>query len=354
MKSIFWAWIGKWQTIYSGSMKIGKKAFLFLCLSFRVAAFPADAKGYRIFGNVIGFADSTRLYLSYPAADGIFSHIDSTYVVHGRFVFTGEIKMEFVRAMVGTKDFTNSKSFWLENMDFLFNSQNQNLGNAIVRSAGMQKDENELDSLIHSGKDQKEAYYSFISLHPNSIISARLLNEYDLSWGRDTTAVLYHSLSRKSKSSTYGKTVREYLTINKNLRIGDKYVDFYETDPDDKKVYVSDFKGKVILIEFWGSWCGACRAKNPELVSIYNEFKAKGFEILGVAAETSKDAWVNAIMADKLPWKNITDFKGGDNEAGLMYGVWYYPSNFLIDRQGIIIGKDFYGDRLRKKIRELL
>jgi thiol-disulfide isomerase/thioredoxin len=334
---------------------MNKAIYILVFIANLISSFiQAETNGFRIIGSVAGFADSTMLYLGYADGRGIFSVIDSTYIIHGHFVLHGVLDASVTQAMVGTKGFSNSKTFWLENTIITFNSQSRSLSDAVVIGPGTQKESNDLDSVIKTGKDRKQMSFAFIRSHPNSIISASLLNEYDMNWGRDTTAMLYHSLSKRMRGTNYGRTVREYLALNKGLNIGDKYVDFYETNQDDRKIYISHFKGRVILIEFWGSWCGPCRAKNPELVSIYKEFNFRGFEIFGVAAETDKDAWIKAINTDQLTWTNVTDLRGGDNEASLMYGVWYYPSNFLIDRHGIIIAKDIYGDALREKLRQLL
>ena len=89
-------------------------------------------------------------------------------------------------------------------------------------------------------------------------------------------------------------------------------------------------------------------------MKIYNGFNGNGFEILGVAADTKKGGWLNAIETDKLPWTNVTDFNGDKNKAALIYGVSYYPTNFLIDRTGTIVARDLTGEKLREKLKEIL
>ena len=180
------------------------------------------------------------------------------------------------------------------------------------------------------------------------------MSVYSSTWGKDTTTVLYSKLSDELKKSPYGKNIFEFISLNKNLTIGDKYVDFSQADTKNKLVKISDFNGKIVLLEFWGSWCGPCRESNPELVKVYNEFKDKGFEIFGVGAETKKEVWLKAVEKDKLTWTNVTDFRGDRNRAALMYGVSYYPTNFLIDKTGTIIARDLKADKLREKLTDLL
>ncbi|MCH5720321.1 redoxin domain-containing protein [Niabella hibiscisoli] len=91
-----------------------------------------------------------------------------------------------------------------------------------------------------------------------------------------------------------------------------------------------------------------------ELIAIYNEYNQKGFEILEVAADTNRDEWLQAIKEDKIPWENVSDLRGVRNKAVLIYGVKQYPSNFLINREGIIVATDLWGDELRKKLKDLL
>jgi peroxiredoxin len=138
------------------------------------------------------------------------------------------------------------------------------------------------------------------------------------------------------------------------VKVGDKYVDFTEPNIEGKNVSLSDFNGKIVLLEFWGTWCGPCREGNPELAKIYNEYKNSGFEILGVASDSDKEFWIKSVKDDSLTWQNVCDLKGDRNKAALIYGISYYPSNFLIDRNGIIVAKDLRGEALRSKLLEIL
>lgn len=227
---------------------------------------------------------------------------------------------------------------------------------AIIEGSITQKCDDELATAIeNSGKaKEKEVYISFIEKHPNSVISAHLLSVYGSTWGKKITENLFNKLSQEIKDTYYGKSVREFISINKGVKIGDKYADFSQADTQQRIVRLSDFEGKVVLLEFWGSWCGPCRETNPELVKIYDEFKDKGFEIFGVGAELSREVWLKAIEKDRLSWTNVTDLKGDKNEAALIYGVSNYPTNFLIDKNGIIISRDLNGDKLRDKLKEII
>ncbi|WP_082794000.1 peroxiredoxin family protein [Roseivirga seohaensis] len=123
-----------------------------------------------------------------------------------------------------------------------------------------------------------------------------------------------------------------------------------QANVDGQTIQLSELKGKYTLIEFWASWCGPCRAFNPELVELYND---QGFEILGVSLDSNKEKWEKAIEKDGLTWPNVSDLKGDNNEAAMIYGVRDIPDNFLIDENGIIIDRFIRGEKLQMRLKQL-
>lgn len=137
---------------------------------------------------------------------------------------------------------------------------------------------------------------------------------------------------------------------------GMKFTDLVMNDPEGNEVKLSDYvgKGKLILIDFWASWCGPCRAFNPDLVKIYKKYHKKGFEILGVSNDRDYDAWVKGIKDDKLTWPQVSDLKFWDNEVGRMYYVRYIPQNIFVDQNGIIVGRQIDKPEVANFIDEFL
>lgn len=128
---------------------------------------------------------------------------------------------------------------------------------------------------------------------------------------------------------------------------------FTQNDINEKPVSLKDFKGKYVLLDFWASWCEPCRRENPNLVEVYKEYHDKGLEIISVSLDDDKNAWKEAVIKDNLPWTQLSDLKGEQNEAAKLYNVTALPYNYLINPDGVMIGRLLKKDRLRNKLKEI-
>jgi peroxiredoxin len=166
---------------------------------------------------------------------------------------------------------------------------------------------------------------------------------------------LYNGLSNTIKQSPSGKMFAERLPKLKAVAIGAIAPVFDEPDTSGKKIDLSSFRGKYVLIDFWASWCGPCRHENPNVVKAYNRYKNQNFTIVGVSLDRpgNKDKWLKAIHMDGLTWTQLSDLKFWDNKAAVLYGVRGIPQNFLLDPDGKIIAKNLRGEDLEDKLAEL-
>jgi peroxiredoxin len=119
-------------------------------------------------------------------------------------------------------------------------------------------------------------------------------------------------------------------------------------------VTLSSLKGKVVLIDFWASWCGPCRKNNPHLVKFYKKYHTKGLEIIGISIDQDADAWKKAVEKDKLLWIQLNDNKGWSASSTNAYHVDAIPASFLIDKKGVIHSIDFVGQELETEVKLLL
>jgi thiol-disulfide isomerase/thioredoxin len=223
------------------------------------------------------------------------------------------------------------------------------------------KDKNKvvLDSLDEVDYDvlaaKRKVVASFVKDHPKSMRGAMaILENYSYYAEASEVQPLYNLLDKKIKNSPKGKEIKKMADVYATVAIGKQAPEIVQFTPDSNQLSLSSLKGKYILVDFWASWCGPCRRENPNIVAAYNQFKDKGFTIFGVSYDTKKDRWLKAIADDHLGWYQVSDLQGWKNSTSAQYGIKAIPSNVLIDKDGVIIAKNIFGNKLMEKLSELM
>lgn len=186
------------------------------------------------------------------------------------------------------------------------------------------------------------------SLIPYFILAFNVVENSDV-------AFMKHALDAArayNPNSKYTKEMEARYELEKVLAIGAVAPEINLLQPDGTPLALSSLRGKVVLIDFWASWCGPCRRENPFNTKMYQRFRSEGFEIYGVSLDDNKDRWKQAIASDSLVWKHVSDLKKWNSSVVPLYRVSGIPATYLLDEEGKIIAKGLRGEALQAKLEE--
>ncbi len=355
--------------------------YLFTLLFFyQTICMHAQQKSFIINGSISN-AEGKYIYLNSKSK----SINDSSLVKEGKFVFTGTLKVpDLISLSILGKKIPSFLTYGqlilkIEGANFdkitatgqkpaiefneikLFLDSFQNelyITNQLHREASKLKDTILMKSL---GKTNDEinrtkslAAKNWAIHHPNSFMSPILLQSEIRSLPLVEIEAIANKFTLEIKESTEGKALIELIKSKKAIKISQVAPMFSQLNTNKQLFNLQTLKGKYVLIDFWASWCAPCRVQNPSLLKLYEDFKAKNFEIVGISLDEKKAEWVNAIKTDQLSWINVSDLKGWKNEVAKMYGITAVPSNFLIGPDQKIIAININPTSLKSTLIELI
>ena len=194
-------------------------------------------------------------------------------------------------------------------------------------------------------KENSDAYLSVL------LLENFLMRQYLTA---DEVKNYFKALDKSMQETKSGKKIKKALDAMTEVVTGKQAPNFSAPSTEGKTVSLKESLGKVTIIDFWASWCGPCRAENPNVVALYNEFHPKGLNIIGVSLDKDATKWKDAIAKDGLIWPQVSNLKFWDEPIAKQYNVQSIPATFILDAKGNIVAKDLRGDALRTKVKELL
>jgi len=196
----------------------------------------------------------------------------------------------------------------------------------------------------------------FVKGNKASYVTPYFLSRIQYGKEADQLDSLVTALDPKLQEVASVVELKEKIKKLKKVAIGQIAPDFTQNDPDGNPIKFSDIysQNELTLLDFWASWCGPCRAENPNVVAVYNENEDKGFTVFGVSLDKDKDAWLKGIDDDGLTWTHVSDLSYWSNAAAKLYAVSGIPHSILVDKNGKILAKNKRGDELSKAVEEVL
>lgn len=317
-----------------------------------LATIPLDDKGFfeqtiKLANKdyyILGLEDNQSVNLIYMGEDSIKVYADGKNIFfHSNFIGS--------EASTSLSEFARMNAQYQAKLD----SANRHLQ---ANRQDQKKIQQEFQPVFQEFTNQRQA---FINQNTNSPALIGVLSSINIENDWKLYEQTINSLKKSfGESPTVKRMVQEFSANEERMRAsnplasGNEAKEISLPNPDGEVMKLSDYRGKVVLLDFWASWCGPCRRENPNVVRLYEKYKDKGFEVFSVSLDRTKDAWVQAIEKDQLAWDgHVSDLKFWQSEAAKDYGVSSIPTTVLIDRDGKIIQANLRGPALEQALQEL-
>ena len=221
--------------------------------------------------------------------------------------------------------------------------------------AGDEEKAIKIEKEIEAVNDEDEEFQrTYLDENPASFIAPYIVQNLHYQKEADEIEALLAKLDPSLMGSSLVGSMTRRVEALKKVAIGMMAPEFSQNDSMGNPVSLSSFRGKYLLIDFWAAWCPPCRAENPNVVKAYQKYHDKGFEVLGVSLDKTREDWMKAVKDDGLTWTQVSDLKYWSNEVAALYAISSIPSNLLLDREGVIINKGLREDDLLSALEALM
>lgn len=365
-----------------------RKILSLLVFQLMVTATMMAQVSYKVTGELPASFNDCTAYINLIEGRNLVG-VDSTVVKDGKFLISGMMDAPAIGklaitaadgkkydAIIVVEDTPAQVSFADDKLQVRGGRRNQALkyANEKIQPLMMVPNSQELikeyrDSITTAARRQEienifdtaetkfnKAAKAFVAENSDNVVGAQLFMQVYSSYEPEEAEALFAQAGDEFKNNKSVQRVMEIVEKSKLRRIGSKYTDFAQPDKDGNIHRLSEYLAncKYLLVDFWASWCGPCRAEMPNVKAAYDKYHAKGFDILGVSLDNNKEKWLNAVESLGLKWHHVSDLKGWQCEASGVYGVQSIPCTMLVANDGTIVATDLRGEELDKKLAELL
>jgi len=315
-------------------------------------------KTFKITGTVENLKDSLSIILSRIDSRNFYGKkIDSTISKNGSFELQVNTvdPSEYLIMIIDYKNHIGKRlNLWLENKNITINGNYDNFAKSNIHGSELSRisiafndigekftnkmKNGEIDYAEYQQEKRKECI-DFLFQNSNNLVSLNQILEYRDILTKDSLQLYYNKLDDNLKNSKNGIALKNIFEIEK-IKIGEQFIDIEAKDLDGNNVKLSDFKGKVIVLDFWAYWCHYCHEQNQEeFPKLKEKYKNEDFIIVSYSVDVDKKDWEKSSKADNIDWVNISNLAGKSDKVAIQYGVKGYPTSFIIGKDGKVLKK---------------
>ena len=336
----------------------------FAATAFLLAACTSKPKTETFKINVnLANADGQTVYLQ---KDG--QTIDSATIANWDAVFETPVCKDNEMYGLMLKGWRRAFPFFTDNNEVTLEGDAQNPNAIVVKGSASQdrlnaftQSYNDLEAKLEADSTMAQAdkdeilkmhCFDYVWDNPTDPVAHYVMYRYKWAFGPCELRTMIDNIHAADNALTTKNLAlaEEYVEKQERVQAGQPMIDFTQNDPDGNPVTLSELaQGKLLLVDFWASWCPDCRKANPGVVAAYQKYHDQGFDVLGVSFDTDKEKWLAAIGKDGLTWTHVSDLQGWSNAAGALYAIAFIPQNALI-KDGMIVARNLEGEALMEEI----